>query len=200
MSSFCFAPGPHSSANSLCRHTGLGHRANDGALRRVRISFALGALGRIDHIYVVLQANRSVGTFELTRTADGALGRDYLVGHHCGSISRRCGTASCLQVSCQSVWADLPRLSSRAHVAASTACRKLYIRNHSGLISVPWRARSMTAVSQPRELRPPALWRDPSHGRGHAAAIGSPLPECSAARSAGPHVIGSAHRNGGGFD
>lgn len=50
--------------------------------------FTLGTLGRIDHIYVVLQADRSIGTLELTRTADGALGCDYLVSHHCDSIKK----------------------------------------------------------------------------------------------------------------
>ena len=100
-SSLCFYGSSFRRLPYLCRHACIGHRANDGALWRVKMPFTLGTLGRIDHIYVVLQANRGIGTLELTRTADGALGRDYLVSHHCDSISKKCGTVSCYQVLCQ---------------------------------------------------------------------------------------------------
>lgn len=38
----------------LCWHACIRHRANDGALWRVKLTLALSTLGRIDHIYVVL--------------------------------------------------------------------------------------------------------------------------------------------------
>lgn len=76
--------------------TRVGNGADSGALWRVRMSLAFGALLRIDHIYVTLDVDCRVGAFKLTCAAGGALGRDYLVSHSGGFLGMRCGTAFAL--------------------------------------------------------------------------------------------------------
>lgn len=123
----------------LDRDTRVGNWADSGALWRVRMSLAFGALLRIDHIYVALEVDCCVRAFKLTCAAGGALGRHYLVSHNGDFLGMRCGTAFALsrdvptptlQLPCvfcgpAGVWAH-QRVTSRtfaARASSQTAAR-----------------------------------------------------------------------------
>lgn len=71
-------------AGCLCclrRDTGVRHRTDGRALRRVGMALALRTLFGIDNVNVALEADCRVGTLELTCTTNGALRSDDLVSH-----------------------------------------------------------------------------------------------------------------------
>ena len=63
----------HRHPHFLCRHAGVLHRTDGRALRRVKVSFTLGAFGRINDVDVAFEANGGVGALELASAANGAL-------------------------------------------------------------------------------------------------------------------------------
>ena len=77
------APNEHCSEYDTpsSRDTGILHRTDRGAAGRIEMALALGAQLRIDHVHVALQRDRSVGAFEFTSAAYGALGSNNLVSH-----------------------------------------------------------------------------------------------------------------------
>src|SRR5271165_3922941 len=72
---------------ALVDHTGVVHRADRGALRRIEMSDALGAFLRIDEEHAALLGDRNVGAFRLACRATGALRRDDFQWH--GSLFLR---------------------------------------------------------------------------------------------------------------